>query len=150
MSTPHNRDLPLRTDEVNADDLDRFNEIAHIEDDTVEAAEKQDPYSKRKDYVSHENLVRKHHRELRDNLDYLERKAAKAPNSQEFIEPRVQELWRVASASNFTTDELASLKVEMMHYESRLLKLRHLNAELALFKEREAKIVSLFKRVSQR
>lgn len=146
MSTPYNQKITLLTDVVNADELDRFNEIAHIEDDAVTADEvdKPDPYAKQSDYVSHENLVRKQHRELRDNLDYLERKAAKAPNSQEFIEPRVQELWRVASASNFSTDELASLKVEMMHYESRLLKLRHLNAELALFKEREAKIVSLF------
>lgn len=33
------------------------------------------------------------------------------PNNKEFIEPKVQGLWRLAAAANFTVDELASLKV---------------------------------------
>uniref|UniRef100_A0A2A4JT50 Alpha-2-macroglobulin RAP C-terminal domain-containing protein n=1 Tax=Heliothis virescens TaxID=7102 RepID=A0A2A4JT50_HELVI len=51
-----------------------------------------------------------------------------APNNKEFIEPKVQGLWKIAVGANFTTEELASLKVELQHYESRLLKLRHLQA----------------------
>nr|BAM19585.1 unknown unsecreted protein [Papilio xuthus] len=35
----------------------------------------------------------------------------------------------MAAAANFTVDELASIKVELQHYESRLLKLRHLQAD---------------------
>lgn len=78
------------------------------------------------------NLLRDKHRDLRDNFDRLERIAARAPNSEDFIEPKVQSLWRVASAGNFSVDELASLRVELLHFESRLLKLRHLHAEQAL------------------
>lgn len=33
------------------------------------------------------------------------------PKNKEFIEPKVQGLWRMAAAANFTVDELASLKV---------------------------------------
>lgn len=58
------------------------------------------------------------------------------PHSQDFIEPKVQGLWRVAQASNFTEKELNSIKTELYHFESRLLKLRHLHAEHALHKEK--------------
>lgn len=94
------------------------------------------PGDKNNAYLNDANLLRLKHRDLRDNFDRLERVAVKGPNSQEFIEPKVQGLWRIASASNFSTDELASLKVELLHYESRLLKLRHLHAEQALNKEK--------------
>lgn len=80
--------------------------------------------------------MRDKHRNIRDNFDRLERISAKGPNSQDFIEPKVQGLWRVASASDFSPDELASLKVELMHYESRLLKLRHMHSEHAMSSEK--------------
>ena len=60
----------------------------------------------------------------------------KGPNSQDFVEPKVQGLWKAALNNNFSTEELSSLKVELLHYEARLLKLRHLNAEHALSSER--------------
>lgn len=77
-------------------------------------------------------LLREKHRDLKDSIDRLERITAKGPNSQEFVEPKVQGLWRIAAASNFTNDELQSLKIELLHYESRLLKLRRMNADHAL------------------
>lgn len=62
------------------------------------------------------NLLREKHRHIRDNFDRLERMSARGPNNQEFIEPKVQGLWRIATKSNFTTDELASLKVHFFFY----------------------------------
>lgn len=49
--------------------------------------------------------------EVRDGFDRLNTIAAKGPNSREFIEPQVQNLWRIAVESNFSNDELESLKV---------------------------------------
>lgn len=38
------------------------------------------------------------------------------PNNKEFIEPKVQGLWRMAAAANFSVEELASLKVMFVVY----------------------------------
>lgn len=120
------------TDAVNEDEHEKFNEIMAEETNDVEIQ----PNVKNNNYLDSANLLREKHQDIRDNFDRLERVSAKGPNSQEFIEPKVQGLWRIASNSNFTTDELASLKVELLHYESRLLKLRHLHAEHALNREK--------------
>jgi alpha-2-macroglobulin receptor-associated protein len=61
---------------------------------------------------------------------------AKNSNSSDFIEPKVQGLWRIALESNFTSDQLASIKVELHHFESRFLKLRQMHAEHALSLEK--------------
>ncbi|XP_028174900.1 alpha-2-macroglobulin receptor-associated protein isoform X2 [Ostrinia nubilalis] len=104
---------------VDEEELDRFNEISsQLETNEI-----------KKDFLDKTNLVREKHRGLRDNYDRLQRITSKGPNNKEFIEPKVQGLWRMATASNFTVDELASLKVELQHYESRLLKLRNLQAD---------------------
>lgn len=118
------------TDAVNEDELDTFNEI-QAQSDQAEVSS-----NKHNEYANDRNLVRERHRDLRDNIDRLERLTAKGPNNQEFVEPKVQALWRVAADGNFSNDELASIKMELMHYESRLLKLRHLHAENALNRER--------------
>ena len=102
---------------VNDEEIDKFNEV------------NQESNEINKDYLHQTNLIREKHRGLRDGYDKLQRITAKGPNNKEFIEPKVQGLWRIAVAANFTVDELASLKVELQHYESRLLKLRHLQAE---------------------
>ncbi|XP_026333498.1 alpha-2-macroglobulin receptor-associated protein [Hyposmocoma kahamanoa] len=104
---------------LNEEELDKYNEISsQLETNEVS-----------KDYLDKANLVRVKHRGLRDGFDKLHRVISKGPNNKEFIEPKVQGLWRLATAGNFTVDELASLKVELQHYESRLLKLRHLQAD---------------------
>lgn len=82
------------------------------------------------------NQLRAQHREIKDNMDRLERIASKGPNSTDFVEPKVQGLWRIALESNFSADELSSLKVELLHYESRLLKLRHMHSEHAISLEK--------------
>ncbi|CAG4964475.1 unnamed protein product [Colias eurytheme] len=107
-------------DAVNDEELDKFNEINYVNDNGENLT---------KDYIDKSNLVRDKHRGLRDGFDRLERIAARGPTNKEFIEPKVQGLWKMATAANFTVDELASLKVELQHYESRLLKLRTLHAD---------------------
>ncbi|XP_023944366.2 alpha-2-macroglobulin receptor-associated protein isoform X1 [Bicyclus anynana] len=102
---------------VNEEELVKFNEIHQDETDVD------------KDFLSSANLVREKHRDLRDGYDRLQRISARGPANKEFIEPKVQGLWKMAAASNFTVDELESLKVELKHYESRLLKLRMLHAD---------------------
>lgn len=102
---------------------DKFNEIASVEEI-------------KKDHTAKANELRNHHRDLKDSYDRLNRIASKGPKSQDFVEPKVQGLWRIAVESNFSADELASLKTELLHYENRLLKLRHLQAEAALGQQR--------------
>ncbi len=81
-------------------------------------------------------MLRKKHREIKENINRLEKKASKGPSSTDFIEPKVQGLWKIALDSNFTADELSSLKVELLHYESRLLKLRSMHIEHAMVMEK--------------
>ncbi|KAL6262862.1 hypothetical protein P5V15_005651 [Pogonomyrmex californicus] len=78
------------------------------------------------------NLLREKHLELRNGFDRLDRLTAKGPNHKEFIDPKIQGLWKIAIEAKFSPEELSSLKEELLHYESRLLKLQHLHAERAL------------------
>ncbi|KAK3917431.1 Alpha-2-macroglobulin receptor-associated protein [Frankliniella fusca] len=122
-------DVEKRTPEDDAENSvdethDKFNTIASEEEDS------------KKDVTAKANLLRTHHRDIKDSYDRLNRIASKGPKSQDFVEPKVQGLWRMAVESNFSPDELASLKTELLHYENRLLKLRHLQAEAVLGQER--------------
>ena len=65
-------------------------------------------------YESKVNQLRDLNTEVRDGFDRLNLIAAKGPNSKEFIEPQVQNLWMLAVNSNFTNDELESLKVLLL------------------------------------
>lgn len=121
---------------VNEDEHDKFNEIGTAEEDSNDIMAQQKNEGKQNSFLHKSNQLREKHRDIKDNFDRLERIAAKGPKSQDFIEPKVQGLWRIAVSSNFTADELASLKVELLHYESRLLKLRHMHAEHALSMEK--------------
>ncbi|XP_030763749.1 alpha-2-macroglobulin receptor-associated protein [Sitophilus oryzae] len=109
-------------DENTVDDtLDKFNRI-----ETLEEREKH------KDYLDRANMIRQQHRDIKDGYDHLDKLAASGPASKEFVEPKVQGLWRIALQSNFTPSELQSLKEELLHYENRLLKLRHMQADHAI------------------
>lgn len=110
--------------------MDNFNEIQATN------SEDQPSDKKHQEYLNDANLVREKHRDIRSNIDRLEQITAKGPNNQEFVQPKVQALWRVANDGNFSADELASIKIELLHYESRLLKLHHLHAENALNREK--------------
>lgn len=115
------------------DSLDKFNAIEELEESP-----------NNKDYLDKAQLLREHHRDLRDGYDRLFLLSAKGPASKEFVEPKVQGLWKIALESNFKSDELESLRIELLHYENRLLKLRHLQAEQALkedFHNKKAKVL---------
>ncbi|XP_033229756.1 alpha-2-macroglobulin receptor-associated protein [Belonocnema kinseyi] len=98
----------------------------------LDAEETNEIPGKKLNYLGKANLVREKHLEIKSGFDHLKRLTAKGPNHKEFLEPKVQGLWRIALAAKFTSNELASLKEELLHYESRLLKLRHLHTEAAL------------------
>ncbi|KAJ8866820.1 hypothetical protein PR048_032681 [Dryococelus australis] len=108
------------------DTLDKFNRIEHAEEgENVDMS-----------YLHKANLLRERHKDIRNGYDRLHRIAAKGPKSKEFIEPRVEGLWRMAIEANFTPEELESLRGELLHYENRVLKLRHMQAEAATGTER--------------
>lgn len=111
---------------VDEDEHDSFNEIRKEQEDDL------GEHQVHNDIHMGAQLLREKHRDIKDSIDRLERITAKGPNSQEFVEPKVQGLYRIAVASNFTNEELQSLKIELLHYESRLLKLRRMNADHAL------------------
>lgn len=122
----------LFPDAINTEDLDTYNLISN---DANENEIKSHEQTVQK-FSNDMNKLRDHHVGIKDHYDRLERLVSSGPHSQDFIEPKVQGLWRVAQASNFTDKELASIKTELHHFESRLLKLRHLHAEHALHKEK--------------
>lgn len=123
-------------DAINEDELESFNEIADPNEENNSIYQDQKREDKHQEYISQTNQVREKHRELRDNADRLERMAARGSNDSDFVEPKVQGLWRIAQAGNFTAEELASIKVELYHFESRFLKLRTMHAEHALTMEK--------------
>ncbi|XP_043265839.1 alpha-2-macroglobulin receptor-associated protein [Colletes gigas] len=84
------------------------------------------------DYLEKATLLREKHSEIRNGYDRLDELTATGPKHKEFVEPKVQGLWRIVLEGSFSPDERASLKEELLHYERRLLKLRHLHKEAAL------------------
>lgn len=126
----------LILDAINEDELDSFNEIADPNEEGNDLYQNQKREDKHQEYISQANLVREKHREIRDNADRLERMTARGSNSSDFVEPKVQGLWRMAQAGNFSAEELASVKVELHHFESRFLKLRTMHAQHALTMEK--------------
>lgn len=123
-------------DAIDEENHDSFNEIFSPNEDTNEVKQIEKPEEKHRKYEAKVNDVRDKHREIRDNTDRLERKVAEKSDESDFIEPKVQGLWKIAQAGIFTADELASIKVELHHFESRFLKLRTMHAEHALARER--------------
>ncbi|XP_012283780.1 alpha-2-macroglobulin receptor-associated protein [Orussus abietinus] len=129
--------------DVEAGDTDNDENSIHLKPESwnmlEEAEETNEIPGKKVDFVAKANLLREKNIEVKSGFDHLDRMTAKGPNHKEFVEPKVQGLWRIATAANFSVDELASLKEELQHYESRLLKLRHLHTEAALEAVRKGK-----------
>jgi len=53
------------------------------------------------------------HRDIKDGYDVLNKKIVSSPNSKEFNEPRIQQLWKMATKADFTPEELHSLHVSL-------------------------------------
>lgn len=91
----------------------------------------------RQEYLDNANNLREKHRELKETYNNLKERVVEARTRRQFVEPKVQRLWTVAQESNFSDQELAALKEELFHFESRLLKLSHLHAEHAVSNEKQ-------------
>ncbi len=72
---------------------------------------------------------------LKDDYDRLHRLSVNSVPT-EFSEPKVRGLWRLAQEADFNSEELESLRQELHHYEKRIEKLHHLDAELKLVDSR--------------
>ncbi|KAJ8674115.1 hypothetical protein QAD02_005377 [Eretmocerus hayati] len=94
---------------------------------------------RKNDYLSKANVLKEKEIDIKSGYDNLEGKALRGSSRREFVEPKVQGLWKLAVDAKFSADELASLKEELFHYETRLLKLRHLHTEAALEAARKGK-----------
>ncbi|XP_024889177.1 alpha-2-macroglobulin receptor-associated protein [Temnothorax curvispinosus] len=118
-------------------DSEKAENILHLKSESWNELEEQEELSnnipdQKLSHTEKANLLREKHLDLRNGFDRLDRLTAKGPNHKDFVEPKVQGLWKIALEAKFSPDELTSLKEELLHYESRLLKLRHLHAEGAL------------------
>ncbi|XP_038661773.1 alpha-2-macroglobulin receptor-associated protein isoform X2 [Scyliorhinus canicula] len=81
-----------------------------------------------------EDLLHSKHTQLKDkhrNVEASFQRLRKLIN-QEFSEPRVLELWDMAKQSNFTADELDSIKEELKHFETKIEKHQHYKEQLDL------------------
>lgn len=58
-------------------------------------------------------LSRNRIHEIKDSFDRLHRLSLSGPNSEEFVEPKVQEIWVKAQETNFSKDELQLLHVRI-------------------------------------
>ncbi|CAG0914041.1 unnamed protein product [Notodromas monacha] len=64
----------------------------------------------------------------------------RAVDREGFFHPRVSSLWKLAQTSNFSADELESLRDELRHFEARVDKLEHLQAEKALKEQQKQEL----------
>lgn len=82
------------------------------------------------------NEVTRSAKDLKQNYERLHRLATNQPTENQFGEPKVAGLWRMALMSKFEPEELESLREELVHYERRLEKMHFFEAELRLIDER--------------
>jgi len=82
------------------------------------------------------NEYHKKGKALKRDYERLHRLATNQPVESPFNEPKVAGLWKLALESKFEPEELASLRQELAHYETRLEKMHFLQAELKLVDER--------------
>ncbi|XP_050449602.1 alpha-2-macroglobulin receptor-associated protein [Cataglyphis hispanica] len=126
-------------------DSEKSENVLHLKPERWNLLEEEEELSKnvpdkKLSHMEKTNLLREKHLELKNTFDRLERFTAKGPNHRDFIEPKVLGLWKIALETKFSSEELESLKEELLHYESRLLKLRHLHTEGALEAARKGQL----------
>ncbi|KAK8399795.1 hypothetical protein O3P69_003668 [Scylla paramamosain] len=104
-------------------DINKFDTLQDME-----ASDKSQPHPA--------NAIKEKHHELKSNMDRLQKLTVSGPDGKEFIEPKVSNLWKMATKGDFTKEELESLHTELKHYEHRLLKVRHMSNQIDLLQER--------------
>lgn len=56
---------------------------------------------------------REKHHDLKSNMDRLQKLTISGPEGKEFLEPKVSNLWNMATKGDFTREELESLHVSI-------------------------------------
>lgn len=105
------KDVDAGDPEAYKNSLDEDHESWNVIEHKEENEESNAVPTKKVDYISKANLLREKHQEIKHGYDNLDRLTAQGRDHQEFIEPKVQGLWRIAKNAQFSKDELASLKV---------------------------------------
>lgn len=82
--------------------------------------------------TNHNKLLKEKHRDIKKNYEKLGRLAALGPEDKDFDVQKVKDLWELVLQSNFTQEELDSLKEELKHYEHRIRKLEHFQSQVDL------------------
>ncbi|MEE6462599.1 hypothetical protein FKM82_001650 [Ascaphus truei] len=82
-----------------------------------------------------ENLWRefRHHKEKTNDYNIL---LDTVSRTEEFEEPRVNDLWDMAKAANFSDTELESFKEELKHFETKMDKHQHYQKQLEISHEK--------------
>nr|AFK10506.1 low density lipoprotein receptor-related protein associated protein 1 [Callorhinchus milii] len=88
----------------------------------------------KEDYLHTKHSVLKDkHRNVQESFERLRKLIHQGyDENSEFFEPRVLELWDMAKRSNFTEDELDSIKEELKHFETKIEKHQHYQQQLDL------------------
>lgn len=105
-----------------------------LEDEIRWTKPKESPSDKKKrlDENIHQDL-KKQYIEIKNGIHQLHHKVVSGkitPGDDGFEETSTKQLWDAALDSNFTLDELDSLKEELRHYEVRIKKLKHFENQL--------------------
>ncbi|XP_070544477.1 alpha-2-macroglobulin receptor-associated protein-like [Ptychodera flava] len=103
----------LMDDLHGSDDINRVDKFKRMDVDEAEEA---------KDRKVRELELKIKHKELNSDYKRLEVKTRREHEQSGFHEPRLHQMWMDALKSNFTEDELQSLKEEMKHFEKKLAK----------------------------
>ncbi|XP_062905590.1 alpha-2-macroglobulin receptor-associated protein [Mobula hypostoma] len=83
-------------------------------------------------HTKHAELKNKH-RNVQESFERLRKLIHQGyDGDSEFSEPRVLELWDMAKRSNFSDDELGSIKEELKHFETKIEKHQHYQEQLDL------------------
>ncbi|KAG1651050.1 Alpha-2-macroglobulin receptor-associated protein [Nymphon striatum] len=80
--------------------------------------------------------LREKHVQLKEEYDELHQKSVGGPFADEFRDPKVKILWKLAREADFSIKELESIREELQHYEQRANKLLHLETELLKMNEK--------------
>ncbi|XP_002730925.1 alpha-2-macroglobulin receptor-associated protein-like [Saccoglossus kowalevskii] len=111
----------LLMDEIQGtDDFNRIDKFNRLDVDEAKAG---------KDRKLKELELKLKHKSLNDDYKRLEIKMLPEEERGEFVEPRLVKMYKDALASNFTEDELQSLKEELKHFERKLQKHESLQHE---------------------
>lgn len=81
--------------------------------------------------ASSEQALKEKHQEVKKSFDSIKVKVREGTIGNDFEEENVQKLWNLARKSDFTYDELESLKEEFKHYQTRIKKLKYFQDQLS-------------------